>query len=603
MLVDGRPVATENQATAKPAGRLVSVNVGLPRDVQWHGQTVHTGVWKYPVDGPQMVRKLDIDGDGQGDLGGHGGPHRAVLVYQLDSYHHWRKEFGRDDLVHGNFGENFTVEGLADDQVCIGDQFEIGSALFEVSQPRVTCYRVGMRLGEPRLPALLVSHHRPGFYLRVLREGLVQAGDPVVKVRAGDEQMTVADVDALLYLPGHSRDAIARALRISALSPGWQGSFQALLATPADVAGNVGLNDAANAPPVAWNGFRLFRVAGIERESGTVISVRIAAADGAQLPAAAPGQFVAPRLTPDGAASPVIRSYSLSGDAGLPDYRVSVKLEPHGVFSGLVHQQLQVGAPVELSAPRGTFILESGDGPVLLISAGVGATPLLAMLHALVDAGSTRPVCWLYGARNSAEHPFAAEVRSLLAQLPRASSEICYSAPLATDVIGRDYQHRGRLDDDVLRKLAVSPDAHAYLCGPESFMADLGSSLAALGLAAAQISTETFGARSAITPGIAATAKRPPHQPAGDPGPGPDITFSRSGLTVPWRPGVNSILEFAEACDVPTRWSCRTGICHTCETGLLAGTVDYDPAPIDLPAADNVLICCARPKQDLILDL
>jgi ferredoxin-NADP reductase/MOSC domain-containing protein YiiM len=603
MLVDGKPVATADDTATHPVGRLVSVNVGLPRDVPWHGQTVHTGVWKYPVDGPQMVRRLNIDGDGQGDLGGHGGPHRAVMVYQLDSYQHWREEFGRDDLTPGQFGENFTVEGLSDDQVCIGDQFEIGDALFEVSQPRVTCYRVGMRLGEPRLPALLVSHHRPGFYLRVLREGAVQAGDRVVKVRSGDEQMTVAEVDALLYLPGHPRQAIARALRIAALSPGWQGSFQSLLAVPADVAGNVGLSDAGIAPPLAWTGFRRFRVVGIDRESGTVDSLRLAPAEGDPPPPAAPGQFVALRVTPDGATSPVIRSYSLSGAAGLPDYRVSVKLEPHGVLSGFVHQHLRIGAPVELSAPRGSFILAPGDGPVLLVSAGVGATPLLAMLHALADEKSTRPVCWLYGARNSAEHPFAAEVRALLAELPQARSEICYSAPLTIDITGRDYQHRGRLDEQVLRKLDIPPDAHAYLCGPESFMADIGATLATLGLPAAQISTEMFGARPAITPGIAATAGRPPHQPAGEPGTGPDITFSRSGLTAAWRPGTNSILDFAEACDVPTRWSCRTGICHTCETGLLAGTVEYEPAPIDLPADNNVLICCARPKENLVIDL
>src|ERR1700677_2984844 len=142
---------------------LLSVNVGLPRDVPWQGKTVYTGVWKYPVDGPAMVRRLNVDGDGQGDTNGHGGEQRAVLVYQLQSYRHWQQHFGRDDLSYGAFGENLTVDGLPDDQVCIGDRYRIGEAEFEVTQPRVTCYRVGMRLGEPELPALLVSHHRPGF--------------------------------------------------------------------------------------------------------------------------------------------------------------------------------------------------------------------------------------------------------------------------------------------------------------------------------------------------------------------------------------------------------------------------------------------------------
>src|SRR4249919_2485589 len=163
--------------------------------------------------GPRMVRRLNIDGDGQGDLAGHGGEQRAVLVYQIESYRHWQDVLGRDDLEHGAFGENFTIEGLGDDEVCIGDRYRIGEAEFEVTQPRVTCYRVGIRMNDPRMPALLVSHHRPGFYFRVLREGPVQAGDEIVKVAAGPEAMTVAEVDALLYLPGHTREGVQRALR------------------------------------------------------------------------------------------------------------------------------------------------------------------------------------------------------------------------------------------------------------------------------------------------------------------------------------------------------------------------------------------------------
>jgi len=209
--------------------RLLSVNVGLPRDVTWNGKTVRTAVWKSPVAGRRMVRKLNIDGDGQGDLAGHGGEHRAVFVYQMSSYHYWERFLGRNDFTFGQFGENFTVEGLPDDEVCIGDRYRIGDAVFEVAQPRVTCYRVGIRMNEPRMAALLVAHHRPGFYFRVLQEGEVGAGDDIVKVTDGPERMTVAETDALLYLPGHSRDQLQRALRIPALSKGWQSSFQAML--------------------------------------------------------------------------------------------------------------------------------------------------------------------------------------------------------------------------------------------------------------------------------------------------------------------------------------------------------------------------------------
>src|SRR5215471_1157476 len=182
--------------------RLLSLNVGLPRDITWNGKTVRTAIWKSQVEGRRMVRKLNIVGDGQGDLAGHGGEQRAVFVYQMDSYRYWERFLGRNDFSYGQFGENFTVEGLADNEVGIGDRYRIGDAVFEVTQPRVTCYRVGIRMNEPRMPALLVQHRRPGFYFRVLQEGEVGAGDNIVKISDGPERMTVADIDALLYLPG-----------------------------------------------------------------------------------------------------------------------------------------------------------------------------------------------------------------------------------------------------------------------------------------------------------------------------------------------------------------------------------------------------------------
>jgi MOSC domain-containing protein YiiM len=220
---------------------LVSVNVGLPRDVTWQGRTVHTGVWKHPVDGRRRVHRGNVDGDGQGDLAGHGGEQRAVLVYQLESYRHWRSNLGRDDLTPGIFGENFTVDGLPDTEVRIGDRYRIGTAVFEVTQPRVTCYRVGLRLDEPRMPALLVAHQRPGFYMRVIQEGEVGAGDAIELVVAGPEGLTIMEVDALLYLPGHPRDQLRRVLDVPALSPGWRASFREMLHAPVAAGGNAGL--------------------------------------------------------------------------------------------------------------------------------------------------------------------------------------------------------------------------------------------------------------------------------------------------------------------------------------------------------------------------
>src|SRR5262249_26254129 len=161
--------------------------------------------------GPAMVRRLNIDGDGQGDLAGHGGEQRAVLVYQEGSYRHWRQHFGRDDLGYGSVGGNLAVDGLAGDEVGIGGRYRLRRA-----EVRVTCYRVGLRLGEPELPAVLVSHHRPGFYMRVLREGRIRAGDRVVKTSTGPGALSVAETDALLYLPGRDLAKLRVATRIPA---------------------------------------------------------------------------------------------------------------------------------------------------------------------------------------------------------------------------------------------------------------------------------------------------------------------------------------------------------------------------------------------------
>ena len=319
--------------------RLLSVNVGLPREVMWNGKTVRTAIWKSPVTGRQMVRKLNVAGDGQADLTGHGGENRAVFVYQMDSYHYWERFLGRNDFTFGQFGENFTVEGLPDNEVCIGDRYRIGGAEFEVTQPRVTCYRVGIRMNEPRMPALLVEHHRPGFYFRVLQEGEVGANDDIVKTIDGPERISVADVDALLYLPGHSSDQLQRALRIPALSKGWQSSFQAMLQqdlSSKTTVGNPGLANEEQAP--AWPGFRQMRVASIHKESDNVTSFVLAPTDGKPIPDFQAGQFVVLRLLVDPDKPPILRSYSLSDLPAADHLRISVKSELNGIGSSFLVQ-------------------------------------------------------------------------------------------------------------------------------------------------------------------------------------------------------------------------------------------------------------------------
>jgi ferredoxin-NADP reductase/MOSC domain-containing protein YiiM/ferredoxin len=581
-------------------GTLLSVNVGLPKDVPWQGKTVFTGVFKDPVTGPRRVGKLNLDGDGQGDLAGHGGEQRAVFVYQIDSYRYWERELGRSDLVHGQFGENFTIEGLSDDEVCIGNRYRIGTAVFEVSQPRVTCYRVGISMNDPRIPALLVSHRRPGFYFCVLEEGEVQAGDEIIELDSGPGQMTVAEIDALLYLPGHPRQQLLRALRIPALSPGWQASFRALLEGEPG-SGNAGL--AVTSPPPAWPGFRLLTVVAIDRESASVISVRLEDPAGAQLPPPRPGQYLTVRIQPDREQRSLLRNYSLSGPPDAGYYRITVKREHDGAASGYLHTRLRVGDQLEIGAPRGTFILDRTQAPVLLVTAGIGATPALAMLHALAEEHSEREIWWLHGARSSRDHSFAAEVSALLASLPHVHAHVCYSRPGPDDIEGRDFDSAGHLTASLLAELAPPREAEVYLCGPIPFMDEVSAGLAAMGIDASRIHTEPFGPAPGLTPGIASTPARTPHPPPGEAGSGPTIEFARSNIAIPWSDDYASLLELAEACDVPVRWSCRTGVCHNCETTLIAGDLEYRPAPVEPPADGSALICCSQPRDDVVLDL
>jgi ferredoxin-NADP reductase len=482
--------------------------------------------------------------------------------------------------------------------VCIGDRYRIGSALFEVTQPRVTCYRVGIRMDEPRMAALLTGSGRPGFYFRVLEEGEVGAGDAIVKITSGTELMSVARINAALYLPGHRRDELERALLIPALSAGWKGSFQAMLEQKSGLAPA----DVSRSPP-AWPGFRPLRVAAKARESAGVFSLALEPADARPLATPLPGQFIVLRLQPKREAPPLLRSYSLSGAPDAARYRLGIKLETSGAAGTYLERETRVGDTLRASAPRGSFTLAPGEQALVLASAGIGITPVLAILHALAAEPSPRAVWWLYGARNGTHHPFAAESRALLHRLPNTCSRIWYSRPAAGDRQGADFDARGHLAVAAFEALKVPREADFYLCGPPAFMRTLRTGLDAWGVGPGRIHTEVFGSGESGTPGIVNAHQRSVHAPAGAAQTGSFVSFARSNLSTRWDPKYPSLLELAEACDVPVRWSCRTGVCHRCESGLVSGAVAYRPDPLELPARGNVLICCSRPLGDVVIDL
>jgi ferredoxin-NADP reductase len=317
-----------------------------------------------------------------------------------------------------------------------------------------------------------------------------------------------------------------------------------------------------------------------------------------------PGQYVVLRLQRSAGAPPLFRSYSLSGPLSTEQYRISVKIEPNGMAGQYLRDHVRAGDTLDVSAPRGSFILQSGEGPVVLLSAGIGATPVLAMLHALVEAHSPRQVLWLHAARDGEHHPFAREIRDLMPALTHGRSYVCYSRPGSRDKQGQDFNAVGHLSRAVFDEVGLPHEADVYICGPNRFMDDMKAALAEMGVARERIHLEIFNGGESSTPGIFGKVTRAPHLPTNDAATGPVVSFARSGIAAHWNASAyQSILELAEACDVPVRWSCRTGVCHNCESGLVSGDVANDPQPLDSPAEGNLLICCSRPKGDVVIDL
>jgi ferredoxin-NADP reductase len=396
---------------------------------------------------------------------------------------------------------------------------------------------------------------------------------------------------------------LERALRIPALSKGWQSSFQAMLQQDLSLkpaVGNPGLAYEEQAP--AWPSFRQMRVASLHKESDSVTSFNLSPIDGQPLPFFQPGQFVVLRLLVDAGKAPVLRSYSLSDLPAADHFRISVKNELNGIGSSYLCNRAREGDRLDVSAPRGSFTLRASPSPVVLLSAGVGATPVMSMLHALVAERSQREIWWIYGARNRVDHPFAEESRSLLKQLSRGRRYIVYSRPAAIDQVGADFDAAGHIDGALLERIGVSQGSDFYLCGPSSFLQNMRDGLRNWGVLSGNVHTEIFGSLEAMTPGVAQVVHTP-HLPQGPPGPGPSVSFARSGITAAWDPKFRSLLELAEACDVPVRWSCRTGVCHTCMTGLIDGSLTYNPEPLERPAPGNVLVCCSKPNAGVTLDL
>ncbi len=573
--------------------KLLSVNVSPPREVRHRGRRVTTGIFKEPVTGRVRLGRTNLEGDGQADLEAHGGPNKAVYVYSVENHRFWEAELSRTDLAPGMFGENFTVEGMGEDDVHVGDVFRVGTARVQVTQPRVPCYKLDLRLGVEGFNARFLKSGRVGFYFRVLEEGEVGPGDPIERVETHPQRMTVRQISDLLYFQPDNVEDAERALAIDALSPGWKESFDERLAK-------------AEALHEAWDGWRTFVVAHKRPESETITSFYLEPEDGKPLPSYRPGQFLTFKLDIPGQAEPVLRTYTLSAGPGDPErYRVSIKREPpqddYASSSNYFHDHVVEGSRLQVKAPRGKFFLDLESGrPAVLLSAGVGLTPMVSMLEAAAASGFGHPLWFVHGTRNGREHAMGAHVRRIAAEHPDAHVHIRYSRPDAGDVAGQDYDSTGHVDVDLLKRILPFDAYDFYLCGPTGFMAELYRGLTALGVPEARIHYEFFGPATDLhdrhaKPERAAALEAVTGQI--------EVQFARSGVTVHWEPECDTILELAEKHGLSPDFSCRSGICGTCESTVVSGEVHYVEEPTAEPDDGNALICCSRPATNLVLDI
>jgi MOSC domain-containing protein YiiM/ferredoxin-NADP reductase len=576
--------------------RVISVNVGLPRTAQWKGKAVSTGIFKAPVSGRIHLRTLNFDGDRQADLSVHGGPDKAVYVYPAEHYAYWHRELPGTTLSWGMFGENLTTEGLQEDTLKIGDRFRIGSTEVVVTQPRIPCFKLGLRFGRDDIVKRFLASGRTGFYCRVVAEGEVAADDAIVMVESAVDSVTVPEVTRLYAHDKDDLGGLRRIVGVAALPDDWRDYFEEQIR---QVSARGRHRPAQTA---AWAGFRPFILRDKVRESDDVSSFHLVPEDGQSLPPYLPGQYLTVRVSIPGVERPVVRSYSLSDVARNDHYRLTIKRiasrsEDSQAASGLVstyfHDRLAVGDRIEAKAPSGTFTIDvtQHDRPVVLIGGGIGLTPLVSMLNSIVAADSPRETWLLYGVRNDREHIMRTHLEATARTHRNIHLHIFYSRP-SRKMDGPGI-HIGRIDLGAMQRLMPSNAYDFYVCGPPSMMDSVTRDLEAWGVRADRMHTEAFGP---------ATVKRSVRGPASQPNCGIDVTFARSGVTALWSRCESPLLELAEEHSVAIDFGCRAGSCGTCVTRLLSGTVRYLNQPNAPIEGDEVLPCIAVPAEPLSLD-
>ena len=580
--------------------RVLSVNVGLPREVTWKEQPVTTGIFKEPVDGPVRIRTLNLEGDRQADLKVHGGWEKAVYAYPSEFYELWRQERPELDFPWGKFGENLTIEGLLDGEVNVGDCFRVGSALLIVTEPRLPCFKLGIKMGRDEFVAEFLERDLLGFYFAVVQEGIVEAGDPIVEVSRDPRGFKVTEVTRLYARDREDVDGLRRAVELDALPESWRNYFRKRLA---DLERKRAAHFLPAPPPPAWTDFRPFEVRDKVRESEDVVSLYLRPSDGEPLPAYKPGQFLTLRVPTRNGDSPPIRSYSLSDSPKQDAYRVTVKRIAEGVanaqgglVSSFLHDHVEVGDVLEVKAPAGLFTIEPSENyrPVVLIGAGIGITPILAMLNSIVEHGRERETWVFYGVRDHRDRLAQQHLEELAARHPFVRLHVSYSRPVEENgrVLGT-FHRTGRITVELLQELLPASYYDYYLCGPGEMMQSLAEGLRAWGVPDDRIHSEAFGP-AAIKVAAETGSKRDVSL---------QVTFARSDLTTVWRNPDSPLLELAEDSGVSIPFGCRAGSCGTCVTKLVSGDVSYLHEPGAPLAEGEILTCVAVPETEVVLDV
>ena len=563
-------------------GKVVSLNVGEPRHVTYRGMSFRTGIFKAPTNTPLTLKSLNFVGDGQADLSAHGGIDKAVYCYPIEHYDFWRREIGRAVLPMGQFGENVTTEGALESELRIGDIFRMGTAVVQVSEPRIHCDKLVMHMDAGSdFSVRFLAANRTGFYCRVLEEGAIGRSDAITLLSRDLSSPTVSEVIAATQFADRDPVELRRVVRARDISAKWRARLRRMIDA-----------EVRRRSDSSWSQPNSLSVEQVVPETKDVISIWLRPYGGARLPCALPGQYLT-IVWADG----LKRTYSLSAAETDQRYRITVKLQrdAQGVLGRASARiaELRAGDTLAVERPRGNFHPDvDDDTPLVLASAGIGVTPMMNMIEQVTRHGR-RNVFAAFGMRRHDEHPLVNELKELAAERQRLQVMLAYSQHDGAPVAGLPAPKRGRLTAADLLPHATAPLAEVFLCGPGDFIRQMHDGLAAAGVNPLCIRYEAFGpstlspARSDVPADPAATFT---------------VSFTRSEVAAVWSPSSGTLLNLAEAAGVSPTFGCRAGSCGLCRIAITEGRVSY-VEPVDEPDGGYVLPCCAIPATDCRLDL